>query len=268
MPSTTTFLTTPMHEKLECDSANTDSTNRHKTIDQNLKTTWDPGTSTLKYVRFDTNLDSGVNITHGGVWIRNYDDDSNFGSLTINFEDSVTSGSGYAGGGSATVVLGDNGLFFFDLTSDLTKRYLQVEFDNLPVGAPSPLVAQILFLTERQITSRPEYPLSDPPRFFNKVKSIGGGVSKVDPESLNYVRTFKRNFTLIDSADKTVVDNIFIDLDGRRRQFIYQEGAVVADAFLCRMRVDNADIKEQAYQFYKANFNFWSEPYIESGEVL
>ena len=269
MANTTTLLTTPVHAKLECDSSTLDTTaERFNTIDQNLDTFASAGISTGKNIFFDTNQTSANNITHLGIWFTNYLDKDNWSGMDIFLQESDTDGSGYAGGGSSAVVVGSDGLFFFELGSPVTKRYLKFIVADLPVSSPGPEIGQLFFLTEQTFNARPEFPIKTPPRFFNTQQRVSGGRSYVSAEAGDHIYNLERTFTFTNQTDADVADDVWTDLAGKRRLFIYQEGTTVAEAKVCRLRDDIPDLTFAEYDFHRLKMRFESLNYIRDGEAL
>ena len=210
MANQTTFLTTLAHAKIDCDVADDDNDNRNNVLDQRLETFWQPDLSSNQAIRFGLNVTNGINITHFGIWVSNYD--SLVGDIDITITESDTDGSGYSTIGTPTnITFGIGGLYFVELDTAGSKRYLRITFGSTNPSSPYPEISGIFFLTERTITARPEFPMTSVPKHFNKTYDAGGGQQYVTAEALNYIVEFVRNFKVISAADNTTLENIFIN---------------------------------------------------------
>ena len=248
-------------------------------IDQNLDTTWTPSSTAQQTITIDTQsvvhaspLPSpvptpSIGVAAAGLWIANSDIDfsvSTGSGMTVR---ALFSDDGVAYAGTAIHDYEPNGgsLFWFTFTEQF-DRYWQFRLDGLSGTLPD--VAQIFFLTTRTLNARPEFPKSDDPLFHNNIANMTGGRSRVSAQSNNSQQIFNRNFTLINTTEKTTLENVYRDSQGSLLPFIYQEGSTMDEAFICRLNQDKPDIEEIDFTYYKANSKFAQLPYILDGDSL
>lgn len=207
------------------------------------------------------------NITVNGyaILIRNYIND--YYGLNIDFyqRNSRELSWDYTGG-TGHPSLNQRLFIRVETTWNLIAQSYKINISPDPEGIFVEL-AGFWLLTERILNTRPEFPYSDDPQYYNKEIKLSGGMRLVATESNNKTILYKRKFTLVNQTDYDMLMTIYDDCMGKRRPFIYQEGNI-NDAVICRFTKDKPIIKQVDYQYYKATVEFETLPYIKDGETM
>lgn len=212
---------------------------------------------------FTTSGSSGA-IDTFGVWLKNYQDfGATVGSVSYRSRLTAAGGNGPDLLGQTWVNSGENGLWYFDLDSVHTQRYAWIFFDDL---TEIPEIAHMYFLKKRILQTVDEYPRNINPEYFHDVTNVRGGREYVSMQAENTVINFDQNYTFTSVANKTVLDNVFEDCNGRLLSMVYQPGTAITDAYVVRLNEKKLNITEIDDFYYKAKLKLKTIPYIRSGD--
>lgn len=270
MATTTTIYTTPIMEKADIFSITSNSSTSGNLLDHNLDTTWTPSTAAAQSIVIDTKK-TDVSVSAIGIWIANNNTDfsvSTGSGMTI--QGAYADDSAFTVNNGATAIrnfepLGGN-LFYFTLTSTI-RRYWKIIIDPGPSG-DLPDVSQLFLFTNRTFESRPNFPLSDLPVFFDVDNDVSGGKSFITLEANNYITEMRREFVFTDSSKFANYINFLIDNRGRTNWFLYNEGTAVNEALLCQSLDKRPDYEQFWFDMYRARINFKTIAFIKDGDIF
>lgn len=275
MATTTTFYIPQALKKAEVVDAdyNQDDATAFL-LDDNPNTSWITPNTADQEIEIDTNQTTPT-VDSYGIWIRNYETDWGLSGeqVKIRLGWSNTQGSGYSydwgfASGSLPFIENDGGAIFINSVSPAltTYRYFIMGFGFLPASPPMIEIGQMFFMQTFALEARGEYPLRDQPAYLNKFANLENGRRLSSPRALDSVRTFERNFSLIDSTNKGYWDSIIDGTQGGRKPFLFQEGSDINEIVWVYL-LDHS-IQEIDHDFFRAKMRLQEVPYIRENEVI
>jgi hypothetical protein len=239
------------------------------TLDDNPNTSWISPSSAAQIITIDTHFSANwPTVDAFGLWIRNYETDwgeSGEGvKIALGWSNGVSSGYSY---GDLEFVENNGGAIFIHNESPLsTFRYFQIVFNDLPTCPPNIEVGQLFLMQTIALEARGEFPLRDQPAYLNKFSNLENGRRLSSPRALDSVRTFERNFSLIDSTNKGYWDAIIDGTQGGRKPFLFQEGTNVNEIVWVYL-LDHS-IQEIDHDYFRGKMRLQEVPYIRENEVI
>jgi hypothetical protein len=247
----------------------TGSGNKHYLMDGILKTYWSPVNKNDQWVWIDTcpqdagDYAAGKGKTSGsydsfGLWLINYGIDFSSTRIWITSQISAVSGS-------SELKMWDHlsgPLYFTDLDVTLNKRYVGIYFENLPA---IPKLGQIMLTDKYTLNIPNQYPVQDLSEFMNDTSIAPDGTKYTYMLGKCKISRFQRNYSLFADADVTKLKAAFDACQGSANPFIFQEGTLVTDAFVCKLDHDISKNQDESYSYSTDTFEFSSLPYIKYG---
>lgn len=268
MATTTTFYIPQALKKAEVIDAdyNQDDATAF-TLDDNPNTSWITPNSSAQIIEIDTNQTTPI-VDAYGIWIRNYGTDWGISGegVKIILGWSNTAGAGYSFDTAGFIENNGGPVFIRAVTELSTYRYFEVGFQQLPASPPMIEIGQLFLMQTFALEARGEYPLIDQPAYLNNFTNLENGRRLSSPRALDSVRTFERNFSLIDSTNKGYWDSIINGTQGGRKPFLFQEGTNVNEIVWVYL-LDHS-IQEIDNDYFRAKMRLQEVPYIRENEVI
>lgn len=248
----------------------TASGNKHYLMDGNLKTFWSPSNNNDQYIWIDTCPQAAADYAAGkgkasgsydsfGLWLINYGIDFSTTRIWLTSQAAASSGS-------AELVMWNHStgpLFFADLNVALNKRYVGIYFESLPAV---PKLGQIMLTNKYTLNIPNQYPIQDVDEYLNDTVKSADGTKYTCVLGKRPIKHFRRNYSLFASADVTILNNVFDACKGSVNPFIFQEGTLVTEAFLCKLDHDISNNQDESYSYSTDTIEFSSLPYICYGD--
>jgi len=273
----TTFYTTPAHERAIVTSATSNTSTMKNVLSQNMNQTWEPTSADLPvwkiaidtYPQDEATYQAGRGFASGsidavGIWFANTNTD--FSSSVIGITNSLQTSGGTIVGNYAA--LSDINGPMYVKTLDLTgnDRYYFIEGTTF---TDVPQIGGIFLCKTNTITRQHEYRGSEKlPLYDNTLVKLTGLGEHISLHQRNPIYTYKRAYKLISSSEVSWVDNVFNQSSGRRNLFIYTEGTTQADNNLCRFSKDKPKWKDITQDYREATLEFKTIPYVSDGDTL